>query len=597
MQYDYMGKNGFVWFHGVVEDTNDPLQIGRVRVRCLEFHSGSKQDIPTESLPWAVVLMPNTSPSMSGKGNSPSGLLQGSWVMGFFRDGIAAQDPVILGSFHGIPQPNQYTDKLRNPQYGFNDPFDVYPIDEYAEESDVNRLARNDDSLEYTVVPAKIDKSLQEVQTAMGETTWSQPPVSYDTVYPHNKVMETESGHVVEFDDTMGAERIHIRHTSGTWIEIYPDGSMVTKVAGEDNSIKLMSDNTLVNGDQNTNVNGSQRIRIGKDGLVEIVGDAKILVNGNTIMQTNKDFVHKVGGNYSVAADGNMLFVASRIDFNPEGVGSDSLGVDLPSSEETVAELEIITGKTGGSSYQVKAETEETAAGVGGLGGAVGGVAGAAAGEAAGAAAAAETAVSEAAPPELLAAPTEAATTAQNFVEQPLSSSVGGVSQPTNFVETAVSPQLQSTGTEVVNSSGTTLQNIPVQTTQTASKSSLLGSMGGIVTTTAIVGGVAAVGVVTAMAASRSSSRQYPTPISPVSVPAGSQPVQTNAPGLPTQSFYAIPGATATYIAGYPGLSGAALSNQNSTIGQVNSIPAVPLVGFETEFPTQGVEVLDGGDF
>ena len=145
--HDHMGKNGFVWFHGVVEDTNDPLKIGRVRVRCLEFHSEDKELIPTEALPWAIVLMPNTSASVSGKGTSPSGLLQGSWVMGFFRDGMAAQDPVVLGTFHGIPQPHWLSDTLSNTEFGFNDPLGVYPNEEYRDESDVNRLARNDESV------------------------------------------------------------------------------------------------------------------------------------------------------------------------------------------------------------------------------------------------------------------------------------------------------------------------------------------------------------------------------------------------------------------------------------------------------------------
>ena len=31
----FMGLDGFIWFVGVVEDRNDPDQLGRVRVRCL----------------------------------------------------------------------------------------------------------------------------------------------------------------------------------------------------------------------------------------------------------------------------------------------------------------------------------------------------------------------------------------------------------------------------------------------------------------------------------------------------------------------------------------------------------------------------------
>ena len=39
MEY-FMGKDGFHWFVGVVEDRNDPEKVGRVRVRCLGLHTG-----------------------------------------------------------------------------------------------------------------------------------------------------------------------------------------------------------------------------------------------------------------------------------------------------------------------------------------------------------------------------------------------------------------------------------------------------------------------------------------------------------------------------------------------------------------------------
>ena len=42
-----------------------------------------------------------TSASLSQIGQSPSGLLKGSWVMGWFRDGNSCQEPVVMGSFHG----------------------------------------------------------------------------------------------------------------------------------------------------------------------------------------------------------------------------------------------------------------------------------------------------------------------------------------------------------------------------------------------------------------------------------------------------------------------------------------------------------------
>ena len=86
MPDNFMGMDGFVWFVGVVEDRNDPEQLGRVRVRCLGFHTEDLTKLPTADLPWAHVMHPVTDPSMQGMGNSPTFLVEGSWVIGFFRD-------------------------------------------------------------------------------------------------------------------------------------------------------------------------------------------------------------------------------------------------------------------------------------------------------------------------------------------------------------------------------------------------------------------------------------------------------------------------------------------------------------------------------
>ena len=77
----FMGMDGFVWFTGVVEDRNDPSKLGRVKVRCLGLHTESLVDLPTEDLPWAMVVNPITSASMSGIGRSPTGIVEGTSSM------------------------------------------------------------------------------------------------------------------------------------------------------------------------------------------------------------------------------------------------------------------------------------------------------------------------------------------------------------------------------------------------------------------------------------------------------------------------------------------------------------------------------------
>jgi len=86
--------NDFHWFIGEVLDIDDDKLFSRVKVRAYGYYDA---DVPTEDLPWATVLLPNTSASKAGVGSTHA-LLVGSWVVGFFRDGYSAQDPIILGS-------------------------------------------------------------------------------------------------------------------------------------------------------------------------------------------------------------------------------------------------------------------------------------------------------------------------------------------------------------------------------------------------------------------------------------------------------------------------------------------------------------------
>lgn len=131
-----MFMNNF-WY-GVVEDRMDPLMLGRLRVRIFGIHSPLKvaaetEGSPTENLLWCYPLQPINSAAISGIGISPTGPVEGTNVVGFFRDHMC-QDAVILGTVGGYPvdQPN--------PSVGFNDPNGQYP--RYTNAPDTNILAR-----------------------------------------------------------------------------------------------------------------------------------------------------------------------------------------------------------------------------------------------------------------------------------------------------------------------------------------------------------------------------------------------------------------------------------------------------------------------
>lgn len=86
-----------IWFIGVVEDRTDPLKVGRCRVRCLGYHQQDTKELPTDKLPWAQLLIPTNSQ------NEIKPPKEGSWVMGFFKDGDRCQEPMIISLIPGIP--------------------------------------------------------------------------------------------------------------------------------------------------------------------------------------------------------------------------------------------------------------------------------------------------------------------------------------------------------------------------------------------------------------------------------------------------------------------------------------------------------------
>ena len=104
---DILGRDGYTWWVGEVEDNNDPSKLGRVRVRILGWYTGHKakedyiKEVPTKVLPWANVLLPTDKPQTKNTGTM-SELQCGSWVLGFFLDGDEAQLPIVLGAFRGF---------------------------------------------------------------------------------------------------------------------------------------------------------------------------------------------------------------------------------------------------------------------------------------------------------------------------------------------------------------------------------------------------------------------------------------------------------------------------------------------------------------
>jgi hypothetical protein len=289
----------FRWWVGVVEDRKDPKKLGRVRVRILGYHTADKSDIPTNDLFWAFTIQPITSAAMNGIGYSPTGVVEGTWVVGFFRDGENAQDAIVMGTLGGIPNEKK-TSK------GFFDPNGKYPKDDYMGEPDTNRLARGE-KLEDTIVEDKKKARETNVKTAFGKT-WDEPEVPESREYPYNHVRETESGHVEEWDDTEDSNRYHRYHNKGTFVEIQDDGKEVRHVVKDKYEIIYDDDNLYVKGDINITVDGDANILVNGDMNSEIVGDYNMWVRGN--------YVLRVDGYYQVNSTGISWFNGKYLQLN-----------------------------------------------------------------------------------------------------------------------------------------------------------------------------------------------------------------------------------------------------------------------------------------
>ena len=365
----FMGNDGFIWFVGVVEDRDDPSRLGRLRVRCLGFHTESLTELPTTDLPWAHVMHPVTDAAMQGMGTTPSFIAEGAWVVGFFRDAQMKQQPIIIGSLPGIPQSPADASK------GFNDPrhpkapqpkyagepiYGPYPVDgdewdvpsgHKLKEPDTNRLAQGPVSETHNKLkerratrlrgdPELPDPEFNPINTGvpiatkpfMGPKTTSTDPQKDERTwwdephpkghkkdanpypsgqYPFNHVFESEAGHITEIDDSPGGSRLFRAHSAGTFEEIHPGGDRVIKIVGDNYEITAGKTAVFMQGNVNITVKGDVRELIKGDYILEVEGDQHIKVHGNRNEKLGAgkkkgNILQEIAGAYSYVFDKEM---------------------------------------------------------------------------------------------------------------------------------------------------------------------------------------------------------------------------------------------------------------------------------------------------
>jgi hypothetical protein len=171
--------------------------------------------------------------------------------------------------------------------------------------------------------------------------TFSEPDTGYAAVYPFNHVRETESGHIVEFDDTSGAERIQERHKTGTGYFINPQGTRCVKVVYDQFHFIEDFDRTQIGLDKDVSVGGNYSIDVGehmtitvnkgnitieaKKGKINILAkdDINMTTKGNWNLSckdinilASGDMVELVSGFRTALTSGPYKLRGSRIDLN-----------------------------------------------------------------------------------------------------------------------------------------------------------------------------------------------------------------------------------------------------------------------------------------
>jgi len=224
---------------GVVEDNKDPDKIGRVRVRIFGIHTKNNENstkdfnfIKTEDLPWAEVMGGNQFGLIGGVGIS-SILKQGTWVW-VILDHNNPNKPIVLGTVIG-KNTEAPKDKYNN-GIGFYDPDGDFPKEDRVDDSDIHPLLLEDeDKYRYLTVLETESGHLFEIDDTPDEEKIKLTHIigTSFTIDKDGIKLETESGHLFEIDDTPDEEKIKLTHITGTSFTIDKDGNIIFDVKGD----------------------------------------------------------------------------------------------------------------------------------------------------------------------------------------------------------------------------------------------------------------------------------------------------------------------------------------------------------------------------
>ena len=203
---------------------------------------------------------------------------------------------------------------------------------------------------------------------------WNEPEsaanTDYQPVNPYNHTRLTDSGHLIEFDDTKSRERIRVMHRSNTFIEMHPNGDEVHKIWGDGYYITL--------GDHNISI-GVDDGNLAKKLNITVYGDVNMQISGNKVENIDGDVTQHIKGSYTQVVEGYSS-VTSQLGASITAGGGTSGGLQIKAANVNMDGNSRIRGNlNAGNIYsQGRVDTSETGgmrAGIAGFVTPLGGVA------------------------------------------------------------------------------------------------------------------------------------------------------------------------------------------------------------------------------
>ena len=261
------GFNNMLHFVGIVEDSHDKTNSGRVRVRAFGIHPPRSSaidadSVPTAHLPWATVLD-------GTYGVSPVIPSVGDWVFGFFIDGREAQQPMIMGRLPGMHM-QMPSGSGQEGEDGMLPPESVSKFGK----PDLHRYQGGEGASQGQTLAQRVFSNTA-IPQADGET-FDEPPIMMPENNYNNTVVKSKDGDnfivLGSGEDGESSDYFLISHSSGSVFQIDANGTIFVKAFADKYNTTQGIESTYVRGSSHSTIDEDYTLKVGKSGKISVNG-------------------------------------------------------------------------------------------------------------------------------------------------------------------------------------------------------------------------------------------------------------------------------------------------------------------------------------